>query len=265
MILKPKYLLAAFGIVSALGIGLGLSPRAITTSNDIIFGENGPIKLISPDGVVLLTNKTQTITSDNYIYGGSSGVRKYAFFILDLNDGFPLNDGGEMWLGVELKASTNNFGMALQNPTYEDKNPCYWSCTESQYQGSDESMSFVVSPDAITLGNGYDNRGWIRIFGSMLDVLNISSTNITDDLKFPRKIGVLVGPEMLRTTEDNPGWLRSDNDEIVWSYMRTDLVNYETNVNGKAIWTMCEPACWFDSIPKWATYGVNSDEHPVGN
>ena len=258
---KLKYILPAIGIAAAaVGIGIGASPRAVNTSNDIIFGENGPIKLVAPDGVVILSNANQTVTSKDYIHAGDNEmVKRYAFFVLDLNNGQTLNEYGETWLGIELKCSTNNFGMALANPTSDDKRPCYWSCTESNYQGSDDLMAYVIAPNASSSGQHYDNRGWIKINGSILETLNIDVADIDGDFRFPRKIGVLVGPEMLRTTYDNPGWLRSDNGEIVWSYMRTDFVGYETNTEGKAIWTMCEPSCWFSSIPKWASRGVNAE------
>ena len=261
---KLKYILPILGIAAAVGIGVGASPRVVSSANNIIFGEDGPIKLISPDGVVLLTNANQSVSSKDYIVAGDDfeHIKRYAFFVLDLNDGFSIDEGGTTWLGVELKASTNNFGMIFRNPPEGSQHPCYWSCTESQYPGSDESMSFVIDPNATQHGSGYDNRGWIRIFGSILQVLSVDLGNLDGSFKFPRKIGVLVGPDMLVTTSDNKDWLRSDNEEIVWSYMRTDAVGYETNSTGKAIWTICEPSCWFKALPKWANWGQNSDERP---
>ena len=284
MKLKLKYVLPIAGVAAVIGLGIGAaviglgigaSPRAVTSHNDIIFGENGPIKLIAPSGVVLLTNITQAITADDYIHaggGGSEVVKRYPFFILDLNDGFSIEEGGTTWLGVELKASTNNFGMTLLKPTYvptqDERRPCFWSCTEvsgedtwvdPELQSMDECMAFTTYPNAT---NGFDNRAWYRIFSTMLDFIDFSEGT---SLKFPRKIGVLVDPDKLKTTEGNTGWLRSDNDEIVWCYMRTDATGYETNAFGKAIWTMCEPACWFKSVPTWAISGVNQKEWPIGN
>lgn len=271
---KLKYILPILGIAAAIGIGVGASPRAVTLHNDIIFGENGPIKLIAPDGVVLLSNATQVITSEDYIHAGNGGevVKRYPFFILDLNDGFSIDEGGTTWLGVELKASTNNFGMALYTPTHiptsNERHPCFWSCTEidvtntwvdPELQNMDECMAFTMKSN---IENNYDNRAWYRIFTTMLDFIDF---NEGLSLKFPRKIGILIDPEKLKTTQGNTGWLRSDNDEIVWCYMRTDASGYETNSLGKAIWTMCEPACWFKSVPNWADHGANQKDWPIGH
>ncbi len=272
MKMKSKYILPILGIAAAVGIGVGASPRAVSSVNDIIFGENGPIKLISPHGVVVLSTKNQVVNSNDFVVTKSDIskkkisdllVKRYPFFILDLNNGLSIGDtlalgeSGRVWFGVELKASTNNFGMALYPilATDDEKEPCFWSCTDSSFGLStmDGCLAFTTVSDRVIGSNPYfDNRGWVKVTGSIALMFDIENENTI----LPRKIGILVVPEMLNKTHDNPDWLRSDNEEIVWSYMRTDLTGYETNATGKAIWTMCEPACWFSKIPEWASKAI---------
>lgn len=283
MKMKSKYILPILGIVAAVGIGIGASPRAVNSANDIIFGENGPIKLISPNGAVLLKTASQTVTSNEMIltYADLTKekisnllVKRYPFFILDLNDGLSIEDtlalgeSANVWFGVELKASTNNFGMALKpiQASTEEKTPCFWSCTDVGGPHYDFTMDDCIAFTIVTDGDNplFDNRGWVHIEGTLAATMSLLS--LDEKAKVPRKIGILLSPELLKTTKDNPGWLRSDNEEIVWSYMRTDLTGYETNSTGKAIWTMCEPVCWFENIPRWATNNVSPHQYiPTGN
>lgn len=273
---KKEKRIAIIGILAAVGLTMG----AIRASqNDIIFGGNGPIKLVAPQGVVIVKTSSSTITTNAYVptvatvqqmineaepppSPPSEVVKRYAFFILDINDGLPVEEGGTSWLGVELKASTNNYGMALTIHHEGEKQPCFWSCTElgsehvwvdPDVRNMDGCMAYAIWQNAT--GTEFDNRGWLRIRNSILPYIdNVEPEKII----FPRKIGIIVAPELMKNTDGS--WLKSDNDEIVWSYMRTDAVGFETNASGRAIWSMCEPACWFKSLPKWAVEGLNSGD-----
>ena len=105
--------------------------------------------------------------------------------------------------------------------------------------------------------NNVDNRAWCRY----TTILQLIDTSEGLNLKCPRKIGVLIHLDGLKNSDGK--WLRSDNDDIVWCYMRTDATGPETNSFGKAIWTICEPSCWFKSVPYWANHGRNG-ELPIG-
>lgn len=253
------YLCVLFAIVSGIAVfqeaaNAAVKPpvveavRAIQNRNDIVWADGGPIKLISPYGAVLLTNANQKITDSEKI---QTGGKRYPFFILDLND---LNEGSEQWIGVELKASTNNFGLSGGS-----NSPLYWFSSETTSTNHDGEVAQMDGSYAFGTYMGGDTskevRGWYRIKTSMEDLMYPGFSNEY----WPRKIGILVVPDLFKHTTDT-SWCNESNQEIVWIYMRVGANDYEINENGKGIWTMCEPVKWFDSIPSWATNGVNSVE-----
>ena len=170
--------------------------------------------------------------------------RRWALFILDLNDA----EGGQ-WRGFELKASTNNFTAAT-----EGMRMVFWSISDeadkylpgSAVHRSPDGMRLYIThrdpsdPDPL-LSRWNDNRPWRR-YGSTVETIGLC----------PQRIAVIVGRD---NCSNGGAWLSSDNEELVWSWMRFGGGGPETDADDHYAWRPVQPVRWYLDLPEWAKQG----------
>lgn len=177
----------------------------------------------------------------NVVTSVSVVPRRYALFIIPLNDHH--NDGLAVpWTGFELKASTNNFSEAVD----QNRRITFWCPSHGSGTGaftSDNADFFVVGDDQTT-SQSRDNRAWVRADYTLL-------AGLLGGARTPNAIAVLVSPDKCRRETDT-SWLRDDNDDLIWSYMRVNESEHELHANGRTLWNPVMPVRWYSKRPSWA-------------
>lgn len=182
---------------------------------------------VRTNGVSAVSNGVANIT----LTGGSgpASSKRYAMFIINLNP------SGRNYLDFELKASTNNFAETLffcasglnGNPLGGQTNDCCRLYT----------LSARLNPDV---------RAWTQI----------ASTRQTEirDCYLP-EIVVIVDKDITKRYRHEVGWdwLREDNDDLIWSYVRIGMDEPEMEPGkNKQQWRPIMPVKWLDKLPAWA-------------
>ncbi len=147
-----------------------------------------------------------------------------------------LNGPGEDFTDIELKATTNNFSSSAVS-----SNRLVYYCHTSIQKGDYYHTGSGIRMDGVKLfasSQGSDVREWKK-----LDVLYEATYPVTT-------IALLVSTNDCVRTEG--GWLNEDNEELIWSYVRTGNFNVETNSAGRQIWRQIMPTKWYKEIPGWA-------------
>lgn len=193
-------------------------------SNEIV---NAELMIIS------LSNKV------NYIITNYVEVGRYPMFIINMEqnpydyDYIPFEKG---FYNIVLKSSTNNFkgnlfmcGTKTNNKEAETGGPGY---------------EYTKQYDQCRLFVQYSTNGTPSALQAVSSTASIEFSGITPI----RELVVIVDPSM---TINNSDWLREDNCDIMWSYLRTDNYNCETTSNTN-IWRSTMPVKWLRSIPSWA-------------
>jgi len=172
-------------------------------------------------------------------------VKRYPLFIIDLNPGETRN-----WCHIELKATTNNFTHATASNMI-----FFTSSTCNQADPSDFGLTFdydwcrLYIMSKRTHGGSGDVRAWTRIknTGSLI--------NLEDGTTYaPLTLLVIVDPaaENFKRIPGFAKWLREDNDELTWSYVRIGREEAETDQDGKQCWRPAMPVRWYEKLPSWA-------------
>ena len=148
--------------------------------------------------------------------GGGGGNRTIAMFIL------PLNSTNETYMGVELKASTNNF----------TSTEYFCHTTWPEWDEADSARIYAENLDTS------DRRKYVKVTSAR-------------QIEGAAAIVMLVTPDDCRRM--GGAWLSEGNEEIVWTYSRiTEGDREEIPGTGKAMWRPCAPVRWFSALPAWA-------------
>ena len=170
------------------------------------------------------TNLTDVITN-------AVPKKTIAMFIIPVNNW----DYGE-FTGFELKASTNNFSHAA---------------------GTEETrLQFYAQSEVADTGeNGWDKMK-MYIGTSFLSSYDVRAyTKLPNTLTWDHDlfhVAVIVDASCLVKHPDGD-WLREDNEDLVWCYMRnmSGDVEHETGTD-KTLWRPIAPVRWFSRLPNWA-------------
>ena len=196
-------------------------------------------------------------------------MNKYvALFLIPLNSDSITNSFSE----VELKASTNNFSHAVPGDDLVSGRLLYWGtsiCTKNSLHGRpwmwpDKSWDnmWAYSCD-IEDWYPLDARSWCKWKDYGVASLGHDLAN-----PYPRFVAVIVTKEMLHRPaehgseeEADKDWFYSENDDLVWSYLRVSNGEPE-KYGGKPVWNVCQPVKWLKKIPNWA-YEEDCQRPPI--
>lgn len=196
-------------------------------------------------GLSVVSNRLGSVGLNQYVVtsvslaGAAQAPRRYALFVVPLND-YRSDASSPPWNGFELKASTNNFSEAVD----QSRRITFWCPSHGSSTGaftSDDADFFLVGDDQTT-EQTRDNRAWIRFDNTLLAGVHRRTPNF---------IAVLVSPERCKRETDT-SWLREDNDDLIWSYMRVNDEAHESHTDGKSLWNPIMPVRWYSSRPSWA-------------
>lgn len=181
---------------------------------------------------IFVTNQVAIVS--NYVdrvIDDRAPVKRIAMFIIPVNNW----DYGE-FTGFELKASTNNFSHAA---------------------GTEETrLQFYAQSEVADTGeNGWDKMK-MYIGTSYLSSYDVRAyTKLPNTLTWDHDlfhVAVIVDASCLVKHPDGD-WLREDNEDLVWCYMRnmSGDVEHETGTD-KTLWRPIAPVRWFSRLPNWA-------------
>lgn len=186
---------------------------------------------------IFVTNKVAVVS--NYVntvkaeMEERTPVKRIAMFIIPVN--YETNGN---FTGFELKASTNNFSHAA---------------------GTDDTrLQFYSQSEAADIGANYGNN-WDKMkmyvgtgYGSSWDVR--AYTRIGNTIDWGHKLRNVVVIVDASCVLKHPGdWLREDNEDLMWCYLRNmnNDVEYEEGTS-KNLWHPIAPVRWFSELPNWA-------------
>lgn len=181
---------------------------------------------------IFVTNQVAIVS--NYVdraIDDRAPVKRIAMFIIPVNNW----DYGE-FTGFELKASTNNFSHAA---------------------GTEETrLQFYAQSEVADTGeNGWDKMK-MYIGTSYLSSYDVRAyTKLPNTLTWDHDlfhVAVIVDASCIVKHPDGD-WLREDNEDLVWCYMRnmSGDVEHETGTD-KTLWRPIAPVRWFSRLPNWA-------------
>ena len=183
---------------------------------------------------IFVTNKVSIVS--NYVdrlVDDRAPVKRIAMFIIPVN--YATNGN---FTGFELKASTNNFSHAAGT---EDTRLQFYSQSEVADKGADYGNNWDKMK--MYVGTGY---------GSSWDVRAYTKIGNTIDWGYElRNVVVLVDASCI---VKHPGdWLREDNEDLMWCYLR-NMNNDAEHEDGstKTLWHPIAPVRWFSELPNWA-------------
>lgn len=159
--------------------------------------------------------------------------RPYAMFVIDLNP-----DGIAEWQHIELKATVSNFSA---NDTTNMPFFCGSSANREDTYGT-SGFKHDWCRIYIPGGDGSDVRRWTEVESTYTAAVS----NITIGTMV-----VIVDSEGFRRSQGS-AWLRDDNDELIWSYVRIGDDRAELNTDGRQLWRAVMPVRWYSRIPDWA-------------
>lgn len=172
----------------------------------------------------------------------SCSAKKYPMFMIHLNNTIGWSNEQELktnYTAFELKASANDFGGDGTNPQAhtEEQKLLYWcgpqlSTTNILMSSKSSLLVFGCNP------SGNDPRAWVPIYNK--------SGNLKSGI-LPEYIIVIINIANL-----NPkNWCNSDNEELVWSFLRFSNGTAEKDDNDKPIWCPIQPIKWLNQLPTW--------------
>lgn len=156
--------------------------------------------------------------------------RKYAMFIIPVNDLMDHTFGTFTAFDIELKASTNNFASSGSGPLV-----FYYHTSTTASSTMDGARLYVENR-----GDGDAKRKYTYL--SKLSDIG-EDGNVT-------RIVVIVSADRCRRT--NGAWLHEDNEEVLWTFARMGLYDNDRESWNGWTWRPIAPVRWFDKLPKWA-------------
>lgn len=160
-------------------------------------------------------------------------TKRYAMFIIPVN-----YDNNGIFTDFELKATTNNFARGVTS----------------------NLLFYAQSTCADTAENGWDK---MKLFtGTSIDSADVRSytyiANTAFYTNYLRSVVVVVDAQCLLR---HPGdWLRDNNDELIWTYLRVSSMGMEEEKGTtRTLWIPTAPVRWFKKLPKWADVWPKSE------
>lgn len=186
-------------------------------------------------GSTLLCTRELTYSNSLGLMQEDDLKRTIAMFIIPVN-----TDGsGSSYAGFELKASTNNFSHA--DGTEDTRLQFY---AQSEVADKDASWGNNWDKMKMYVGTGY---------GSSWDVRAYTKIGNTIDWGHElRNVVVLVDASCI---VKHPGdWLREDNEDLMWCYLRNTNGDGGEKEEGttRTLWHPIAPVRWFKKLPNWA-------------
>ncbi len=215
--------------------------RAILATNTYNLAANAGYYLVVRDLAVAFG---ATVTNDPYAIppapapspepAPSIQTRRIAMFIIPVN-----SETNGIFCGFELKASTNNFSHAADE------------AARLQYYAQSE-----IADTGMEGTNIWDR---IRIYtGTSHGTDDVRAyTRIPNTIEWPWPLTSVVALVDASCLVRHPSgdWLREDNEEIVWCYLRNRALSppYERE-SGTAhgLWRPIAPVRWYKELPPWA-------------
>jgi hypothetical protein len=255
------------GVVDTAAAASNLAHQAyVNTSNVYDFVEGAAESAAIAQSNAVLAANVASAAMDVALWCSNAlahvvGEKKVALFILPINP--QSSTDGRLFSGFELKATTNNFLHVTSASDLVSGRMVFW-CASSH-----------INEEKTGLPHGWPNRSWdnMWIFSCDYNVPderawtkwkeisdsgngNVSLTQVNN--RYPRYVAVIVCKEMLHREnhEYDDGWLSSENEELLWSYVRTTDGELERDSSNHPIWTVCQPIKWLTSVPEWAEGGV---------
>ena len=223
-----------------------LSNAAYLTVSNFVAGnyyEKQRGTLILPGYLSLYYNMNETVSFD---YSGVRLERAYQLpYVLDFP--WPLESGrlvteqsyqypvfkfdlGEHWTDFEIKATTN--GYAVEGNSGSNLVYYYASWTADQHWSNPDTNAWAYYTDDYA----DDPRVWIRkgLTNSIADQLANTGSVVCAVYFFPS-----------RDLPNGSDWMRKDNTNLVWSWMRVTDGEYEKRLDGtKTRWRPIRPESW---------------------
>lgn len=171
-------------------------------------------------------------------------AKRIAMFVVDVNyrllgNTSTATNSQMPYLAFELKASTNNFAASD-----DDLKLQFYSHSDVANSG-DPMGDPVMDRMRLYTCSHYDN----------LDYRAYKYIGNTFPTNWPYKLSRVVVLVDAGCLVRNPGgdWLREDNEDLVWCYVRNldNSLEYEPGTD-KAWWKPIAPVRWFSRMPNWA-------------
>ena len=198
------------------------------------------------------------------------GAKSYAMFIIPLNSCKmdPSQPTNTVFTSFELKASTNNFTAA------EDLDKIvFWSMSSFTDIVLDPANVEHRVPLSPTWNPQLDSmRLYVENTPAMYNETQVLGATSIDTRRYQRVASSIAVPwpyyassyvaivevGMCFTHLPAEEWLKSTNDELVWTYIRATADGAkETDKDNRPLWHPIAPVKWFKQLPKWA------DQQPV--
>jgi hypothetical protein len=183
---------------------------------------------------IFVTNKVAVVS--NYVdrvIDDRVPIKRIAMFIIPVNSERPTSSG---FTGFELKASTNNFSHATG--ISEETRLQFYAQSELADVGADygwDKMKMYVC----TGYDSWDVRAYTKI------------ENTVDWGHELRNVVVLVDKTCI--VKNQGDWLREDNEDLMWCYLRNMNNDVEQEDGStKTLWHPIAPVRWFSELPNWA-------------
>jgi hypothetical protein len=218
---------------------------AVSNYVDKVVDDRAPVKRIAmfiipvnrepPIGYPEFSVGTYYYRGDTVMYNGSP----YRCVTTHTASSWVLNNWRSMsssFAGFELKASTNNF---------------------SHVVSKEISLQFYAQSEVADKGAPYNEWDKMKmyvgtVYGSSWDARAYTKIGNTLDWGYElRNVVVLVDASCI---VKHPGdWLREDNEDLMWCYLRNTNDGIETeDGTDQTIWHPIAPVRWFSKLPNWA-------------
>lgn len=180
-----------------------------------------------PGDALIMTNV------EAFVAGRVPAPKRYAMFVIPLN-ATASTDLDAAFGQFELKASVNNFD--ADRPRAER---CVF------YAHSGLVGTGATNTDGMRMWinhGGCDQRSYVPL-SSTLDLVEMSYA--------PSDVVVIVDPSLC--TRSDGSWLREDNDELTWTWVRTTNGERELDAGtSHCLWRPIAPVRWLARLPAWA-------------
>ena len=184
---------------------------------------------------IFVTNKVAVVS--NYVntvkqeMEDRTPVKRIAMFIIPVNC-----ETNGPFTGFELKASTNNFSHAAGT---ENTRLQFYAQSEVADTGENgwDKMKMYIGTSHLS---SYDVRAYTKLSNTLTYSYDLCS------------VVVLVDASCL-VKHPEGDWLREDNEDLMWCYMRNTSggVEYEYGTE-RTLWRPVAPVKWFSRLPNWA-------------
>lgn len=203
----------------------------IVSNTNIVFLIDGSVLTISTNGVPIWSSSS----AEPGPGPSPTVVKRFALFIIPLNDTAYASDVYNHYTQFELKASTNNFSISAS----ENSSCCF-------YSHSGHADGFYSTNDRMHLflnHGGADQRSYVRITNTLEGMPNYA----------PSEVIVIVDAKMMNPDRSDGAWLYEDNESLTWTWVRMKNEELEPDPGtDHCLWRPISPVRWFAELPTWA-------------